>query len=316
MKSKVYSYQKMNDTSIAIVKKYEECAIKYINSSKKGIKIYGSYTEGGPHIANFSSNDYVINLMGINPNIGNKTDYGEEIKKMKDRFIPNFDKLDLYYVPKYNAEFLKKGYVCNNNNFVLRQYRFLCENNIFEKKYLKMSWQKYDKSFIDEIYKSYSDEYWEIINKLNNRYIDEKINMEFEDKYLIFTNLVYISNPSQNEMMNIIEENKDEFAKLIRKLFKEQLDYYKARITIIANSLASRYVEDNILIDNEEWEPVFLKGDKKYEKNPHIYKLKNKPNGEEKYVFLTARFFDRMDIYSKRSFVKDLKKLINNDFDE
>ena len=267
------------------------------------------------HIANFENNDFVINLMGINPSISDKTDYSKNTNELSDdRFTLEFNNLDLYYIPKYNNEYIKKNeyksFICGNSKFAGRQYDFL-KNEVFDNKLLKMSWQKYDEKFILETYKEKGKYYWNKIKEINSKYIDE----DFENKYLIYTNLLYIANPYQDKMLEIIYRD-EKFKDLIKEFFEMQLNYYNSKITIIANSKASKYVEENILCDNyhndnNKWMPIFLKGDKEYETKAHIYQKK----GEEKFVFLTARYFDRMDIYSKRNFAKDLKKLVKKDFD-
>ena len=82
------------------------------------------------------------------------------------------------------------------------------------KNFLKLPWQKYDEKFIRETYGDEKlKEYIELINSIKNQY-----NMDlFEDKYLIFTNLLYVSDYNQNNISKILEDDNysDKFVELI-----------------------------------------------------------------------------------------------------
>ena len=163
------------------------------------------------------------------------------------------------------------------------------------KNFLKLPWQKYDEKFIRETYGDEKlKEYIELINSIKNQY-----NMDlFEDKYLIFTNLLYVSDYNQNNISKILEDDNysDKFVELINKLLNAQLEYYNIQLLIVANSYASKYLRKYILTNERNWT--------KSDKSIHAYK-NTKTN---RIVYLTARYYDRMDTFSRELFYEGYRK--------
>ena len=274
--------------------------IEFKNTKYKNEKVFKS---GRGHLSNFGNDDFVINIMGINPSVP-KEDRG------KNYVVENFaveNNLDLFYVPKYDTKYKEKyrNYVLGTN-FSRSQYK-IWNDEIFENKdkYLKMSWQKYDEQHLKEVYgESKAKEYVKIIEEINNEY--KQNNIKFEEKYLIFTNLIYVSNHNQKIIEAFINEQK--YTKDINELFMEQLEYYNSKITLMANSAASHYVERNILKKYDCWEKVIFYGDEDYSDFCNLYVHKDK----KCYIYLTSRYFDgrTMNEFTKRLFIKEMKKLI------
>ena len=288
------TYNELKKLSDEIVRLYNKVALE------KNIKIY-NYS--APHKTNFSNSDKVISIMGINPSVEKRKreiNYNENYEE--DNFIQcNKNNLDLYYVPKNNdfdQEFNQKlkEYTCN---FANKPYTQICgKDNLPFRKLLKMPWQKYDKKFIKDNYGNEKlKEYIELINKIKSKY-DENL---FEDKYLVFTNLIYVADNKQKNIAKVIEDKKylAEFSNLINTLLNKQLEYYNIQLLIVANSYASKYLRTYILSEEKNWE--------KSDNSIHAYKNKK----TNKIIYLTARYFDRMDVFSKELFYEDLGKIIN-----
>lgn len=286
-------YNELKEISDKIILLYNKIALD------KNIEIY-NYS--APHIANFSNTDKVISIMGINPSVEeNKRNITFNEEYDENNFIECDNDLDLYYVPRNNKfdqelnEKLKE-YTCN---FAHKPYTQICgSENLPFKKLLKMPWQKYDEKFIKENYRNEkTNEYIEIINKIKAKY-DEEL---FEDKYLIFTNLIYVSDYKQSRISKVIEDKKyrSEFTNLINKLLNKQLEYYNIQLLIVANSYASKYLRKYILTEENNWE--------RSRKSIHAYENSK----TKKVIYLTARYFDRMDVFSKELFYADLERIIN-----
>ena len=256
------------------------------------------YKNCAPHIANFKENDFVINIMGINPSVPND---GSREGNYKEGIANN---LDLFYIPVYDYDKKYSKYTLEDS-FSRTQYN-IWKNEIFENKFIKMSWQRYDKAFLTKFYKeNKAEEYSKIIESINKDY--KKDNIEFyENIYLIFTNLVYISHHNQSIITDFINQN--EYKENINKLFYEQMNYYNSKITVIANSSASRYVKNNILNDKNIWEKITFEGEEEYLELSNLYK--NKINNC--FVYLTCRYFDGrvMNEFSKNLFIKEMKKIL------
>ncbi len=290
---------------------------KYTNFDEKNKKVLSDYfefknnkymnektfkSERG-HFANFCDDDFVINIMGINPSVPKE----ERRENYADNEFILGNDLDLFYVPKYDTKYKEKynNYVLGTN-FSRSQYKILNDEIFGNKdKYLKMSWQKYDEQFLKEVYGEIkAKEYTKILEEINSEY--KKNDIKFEEKYLIFTNLIYVSNHNQKIIESFINEHK--YVKDINELFMEQLEYYNAKITLISNSAASHYVERNILKKYDCWEKVIFNGDEEYSDFCNLYIHKNK----KCYIYLTSRYFDgrTMNEFTKRLFIKEMKKLI------
>lgn len=283
------SYNELKEKSNEIIEKYRANVDRNLWNN-------WSY----PPYANFSDEDYVINLMGINPNVDGSNN--------KDEY--EIENLNLYYVYKKgeidNSEISK--YVCENRTYVNNQYLFWNNPNykVFDKP-VKMSWQKYDEAFLKAFHKDKAKEYYKIIKEILEYY--DNNNIEFEkDKYFIFTDLFYISERNQN---SVIKQLNKELITDIKDLFHRQLDYYKSKITIVANSKASQIVKDNIIMaEKDNWRKIVLYGDEEYEDYSNIYKLEDR----DSYVVLTGRYYDNTtNVFNKRIFAKEMRKLINNE---
>lgn len=214
------NYNQMKDISDKIIELYNKIALD------NNINIY-NYS--APHRANFDKLDKVISIMGINPSVdGNNREITYNKGYDKETFSKtNNTNLDLFYIPEYKnlTEDIKKKigdkYICK---FANKPYNLVCGDETLPfKKFLKLPWQKYDEKFIRETYGDEKlKEYIELINSIKNQY-----NMDlFEDKYLIFTNLLYVSDYSQNNISKILEDDNysDKFVELINKLLNAQLN--------------------------------------------------------------------------------------------
>ena len=243
------TYNELKKLSDEIVRLYNKVALE------KNIKIY-NYS--APHKTNFSNSDKVISIMGINPSVEEskrEINYNENYEE--DNFIQcNKNNLDLYYVPKNNDFDQKfnqklKEYTCN---FANKPYTQICGNdNLPFRKLLKMPWQKYDEKFIKDTYENEKlKEYIELINEIKSKY-DENL---FEDKYLVFTNLIYVADNKQKNIARVIEDKKylAEFSNLINTLLNKQLESYTIQLLIVANSYASKYLRKYILSEENNWE--------------------------------------------------------------
>lgn len=286
-------YDEMKEISDKIILLYNEVALN------NNIEIY-NYNM--PHIANFDKSDNVISIMGINPSVNKDKRNVIDNKKYDPKVFckENDINLDLYYVPEYDnlleetKSKLKDKFICN---FARKPYNLICgKENLPYKRLLKMQWQKFDDSFIKETYGIEKfNEYSELIKEIELQY-----NMDlFEDKYLIFTNLIYVSDYNQNNICKVIEAPKyyKKFAELINKLLNYQLEYYNINLLIVANSYASKYLRKYILLKDKDW----------VKSNESIHTYKNTKTN--KTVYLTARYFDRMDIFSRELFYEDLCKI-------
>lgn len=288
------NYNQMKDISDKIIELYNKIALD------NNINIY-NYS--APHRANFDKLDKVISIMGINPSVdGNNREITYNKGYDKETFSKtNNTNLDLFYIPEYKnlTEDIKKKigdkYICK---FANKPYNLVCGDETLPfKKFLKLPWQKYDEKFIRETYGDEKlKEYIELINSIKNQY-----NMDlFEDKYLIFTNLLYVSDYNQNNISKILEDDNysDKFVELINKLINAQLEYYNIQLLIVANSYASKYLRKYILTNERNWT--------KSDKSIHAYK-NTKTN---RIVYLTARYYDRMDTFSRELFYEDIGKII------
>jgi hypothetical protein len=276
------------------------------------------YNYGGPHIANFTKNDYVINLMGINPNISKEIETEKDYEKAwqenkeKDKSKYKSDKLDIYYLPN-KANILSKEEnkkdkstlsICNNTSFVDNQYNFwIGKDSVFDN-FVKMSWQKYDREFLEEFYDKNVDEFNDFITEKENKY--NELNTIFEkDKYFIFTNLLYVSNPNQDKLDNFLGE--PYVIEKVRDMFYKQLEYYNSTLIVVANSKASDFVKEYILEHKDKWKWEKVPLEKDYSNFSNLYKLKD----EKKYVYLTSRYWYRKDEFTKNLYKKEMKKVIN-----
>ena len=293
-------YNKMIEISNDIIEQYRIYIEKHCKDNQN-IELYSNY---GMFKNNFEDDDFVINVMGINPSADKKT-----AKTLKDDKIENIvnyiednkNSLVLGFVPEelevkydYNISYIKKQYSIWNKNIGI--------NN------LKMFWQKFDKTFLKENYnlESIKNEA-NIIDKYNKKYDIKKSSIE-KDKYIIFTNLVYISCPNQNNIVDALNHS-EKMKKIVAELFEEQIKYYNSKLIVVANSAASRFVKNEILDKNvDAWEKIYITGESKYLEESNLYKS----NKYKCYIYLTSRYFDGRPTceFYKNLFIKEMKKTI------
>jgi hypothetical protein len=167
-----------------------------------------------------------------------------------------------------------------------------------------MSWQKYDREFLEEFYDKNVDEFNDFITEKENKY--NELNTIFEkDKYFIFTNLLYVSNPNQDKLDNFLGE--PYVIEKVRDMFYKQLEYYNSTLIVVANSKASDFVKEYILEHKDKWKWEKVPLEKDYSNFSNLYKLKD----EKKYVYLTSRYWYRKDEFTKNLYKKEMKKVIN-----
>ena len=250
--------------------------LTYDELKVKSDKINEKFPEWGfgsevPFNADSLKNNDKILIMGINP--GEKKSGDFFFYYVQDDEVKKVLKKNMHY-----EKYFKRLYE------LFEDVRSPWENSVYFDKWTERT--------------GLNEKYPKIFNSITEH--NKKIEQNGNERYLIFADFVYVKKGNQNEV--IAELKKNETQREVLELFKNQLEYYRPKLTLINNACVSDIIRDSFMNGTS------LIIDK--EKTHGAYTL---VNGEKSTIIFSGYIPQgRMDNYSVERLKREIKDIMKN----